>query len=94
MAKTIKDKSSLRYELYTSVWFVTYLISKFKYLNNNFFITGCAMVFLFIIFIMVIAICRVHLKRTALARYPTLRQDNDAWASILMQPRSKYAHVD
>jgi len=45
------------------------------------------MAFMFIITILIIAICRVHLKRTALARYPTLRQDQDTWANMLMQPR-------
>jgi hypothetical protein len=51
-------------------------------------VIGCAMVFMLIITIMVIAICRVHLKRTAIARYPhhlsQAAQRQDSWGNIFL----------
>ena len=54
----------------------------------NFFL-GCAMAFMFIITIMVIAICRVHLKRTNLPRYPPqwnqgTQQRHDSWGNLFL----------
>ncbi|CAG7837733.1 unnamed protein product [Allacma fusca] len=51
-------------------------------------VIGCAMAFMFIITIMVIAICRVHLKRTNLSHYPhhlpQSGQRQDSWGNIFL----------
>ncbi|CAG7832160.1 unnamed protein product [Allacma fusca] len=51
-------------------------------------VIGCAMAFMFIITIMVIAICRVHLKRSSLQHYPhhlpQSGQRQDSWGNIFL----------